>query len=127
KAGVAYCVAAYTDVHGVGKAKCVPIDHFSGMMRGSELFTGAALDGLGQEPNDDELSVRPDLKRIVELPWMRGYAWAPGHLYFHHPPGPMCGRVVPQRAIDRVAALGYGVNDGIESGSDFETREHRSV
>ena len=31
KAGVRYCLAAYTDVHGVGKAKCVPIDHFSGM------------------------------------------------------------------------------------------------
>ncbi len=71
KAGIRYCLAAYTDVHGVGKAKCVPIDHFSGMMRGSELFTGSALDGLGQEPNDDELSVRPDLNRIVELPWMR--------------------------------------------------------
>ncbi len=58
RAAIRYCLAAYTDVHGVGKAKCVPIDHFSGMMRGSELFTGAALDGLGQEPNDDELSVR---------------------------------------------------------------------
>src|SRR5207248_7488239 len=65
--GIRYCLAAYADVHGVGKAKCVPIDHFSTMMRGSELFTGAALDGLGQEPSDDELSIRPDLDRIVEL------------------------------------------------------------
>ena len=64
EAGVEYCLAAYTDVHGVGKAKCVPIDHFVEMMRGSELFTGAALDGLGQEPSDDELSVRPDLDRV---------------------------------------------------------------
>jgi len=114
-AGIKYCLAAYTDVHGVGKAKAVPIDHFTGMMRGSELFTGAALDGLGQAPNDDELSVRPDLDRIVELPWMPGYAWAPGHLYFHHEPWPMCSRVVLQRAVDRAAALGYVFNLGIET------------
>jgi len=114
-AGIKYCLAAYTDVHGVGKAKAVPIDHFTGMMRGSELFTGAAVDGLGQAPNDDELSVRPDLDRIVELPWMPGYAWAPGHLYFHHEPWPMCSRVVLQRAVDRAAALGYVFNLGIET------------
>ena len=30
------------------------------MMRGSELFTGAASDGLGQTPSDDELAVHPD-------------------------------------------------------------------
>src|SRR5262249_16870026 len=53
--GVEYCLSAYTDVHGVAKAKAVPIDHFVSMMRGSELFTGAAIDGLGQEPSDDEL------------------------------------------------------------------------
>ena len=40
--GVRHCLAAYVDVHGVAKAKAVPISHFSRMMRGSELFTGAA-------------------------------------------------------------------------------------
>ena len=114
-AGIRYCLAAYTDVHGVGKAKCVPIDHFGSMMRGSELFTGAALDGLGQGPADDELSIRPDLKRIVELPWMKGFAWAPGHLYYHQEPWPMCSRVVLQRAVDRAAAMGYVFNLGIET------------
>ena len=38
EAGVAYCLAAYVDVHGIPKAKIVPIDHFERMMRGSELF-----------------------------------------------------------------------------------------
>ena len=46
--GVRYCFASYVDVHGVMKGKAVPIDHFDRMMRGSELYTGAALDGLGQ-------------------------------------------------------------------------------
>ena len=45
--GVAYCLSAYVDMHGVPKAKAVPIDHFADMMSGSELFTGAAIDVTG--------------------------------------------------------------------------------
>ncbi len=125
--GVRYCLAAYTDVHGVGKAKAVPIDHFGGMMRGSELFTGAALDGLGQGPSDDELSVRPDLERIVVLPWRRDVAWAPGFLHYHGEPWPMCSRVVLQRAVDRAAALGYTMNLGIETEFYLVRREDGRV
>ena len=125
--GIKYVLAAYTDVYGAGKAKCVPIDHFASAMRGSELFTGAALDGLGQGPSDDELSVRPDLDRIVELPWQKGVAWAPGFLYYHGEPWPMCGRVVLQRAVDRAAALGYVFNLGIETEFYLVRRENGQV
>ena len=61
-------MATYVDGHGVAKCKAVPIDHFDQMMHGSELFTGAALDLLGQSPADDELAVFPDPKAIVQLP-----------------------------------------------------------
>lgn len=125
--GVSYVLAAYTDVHGIGKAKCVPIDHFTTMVRGSELFTGAALDGLGQEPSDDELSVRPDLDRIVRLPWRREIAWAPGFLYYHGGPWPMCSRVVLQRAVDRAAELGLVFNLGIETEFYLVRRENGAV
>lgn len=125
--GIRYCLGAYTDVHGIGKAKCVPIDHFSGLMRGSELFTGAALDGLGQEPSDDELSVRPDLERIVTLPWRPEIAWAPGYLHHHGEPWPMCSRVVLQRAVDRAARLGFVFNVGIETEFYLVRREDERV
>ena len=55
KKGVKYCFSSFVDVHGIPKGKTVPVHHFERMMRGSELFTGAALDGLGQGPSDDEL------------------------------------------------------------------------
>ena len=58
--GVEYCMATYADGHGIAKCKTVPLDHFHAMMHGSELFTGAALDMLGQSPADDELAVWPD-------------------------------------------------------------------
>ena len=86
-------------MHGIPKCKAVPIDHFVGMMQGSELFTGAALDGLGQEPSDDELSVRPDLDAITVLPWEPTVAWAPGQLYFHDDPWPMDSRTVLRRQV----------------------------
>jgi glutamine synthetase len=115
EAGVDYCLAAYVDVHGIPKCKAVPIDHFVDMMQGSELFTGAALDGLGQEPSDDELSVRPDLDAIAILPWQPTVAWAPGELTFHGKAWPMDSRNVLRRQVDRAAQLGLTFNLGIET------------
>lgn len=115
KAGVKYVFAAYTDLHGVGKGKVVPIEHFAEMMRGSELFTGAAIDGLGQGPADDEISPWPDLDRIMIMPHRPEVAVALGHLHYGGQPWPMCSRNVLQRAIDRAAAMGYTFNLGIET------------
>lgn len=112
--GVKFCLASYVDVHGIPKAKSVPIEHFERMMRGSELFTGAALDGLGQRPNDDELAVHPDPRAITILPWRPEVAWAPGHLRFHDEPWPMCSRNVLQRQIERLARHELIFNLGVE-------------
>ena len=114
-AGVEYCLSAYVDVHGVPKAKSVPIEHFGRMVGGSELFTGAAIDGLGQTPADDELSLRPDLDALTILPWQRDVAWAPGYLHLHGEPYPMCSRNVLKRQVDRAAERGYTFNLGIET------------
>jgi glutamine synthetase len=112
--GVKYVISAYTDVHGVGKGKMVPIEHFSDAMRGSELFTGAALDGLGHTPADDELSVRPELSAVVQLPHRPEVAWAPGYLYHGGEPYPMCSRTILRNALDRAASMGFMFNLGIE-------------
>jgi glutamine synthetase len=125
--GVEYCLAAYVDVHGIPKCKAVPIDHFVGMMQGSELFTGAALDGLGQEPSDDELSVHPDLQAITVLPWEPKVAWAPGQLHFHGEPWPMDSRTVLRRQIDRAAQQGLVFNLGIETEFFLVQRENGRV
>jgi glutamine synthetase len=113
--GVKYCLASFVDVHGVPKAKAVPIDHFERMMGGSELFTGAALDGLGQAPSDDELSVRPDAEAITVLPWEPSVAWAPGGLYYHGEPWSMCSRNVLRRQVERAEERGLVFNLGVET------------
>ena len=112
--GVKYCFPSYVDVHGIPKGKTVPIGHFERMMRGSELFTGAALDGLGQGPQDDELAIHPDPNAIQPLPWRPEVAWAPGNLMFHDKPWPMCSRNVLARQVERAHKLGLQFNLGIE-------------
>ena len=99
--GVEYCMPLYVDVHGVAKTKTVPIDHFDRMMRGSELFTGAALDGLGQGPHDDELAVLPDPDAVMQLPWRPNIAVIPGQLTYHEQPYPMCSRTILARQVER--------------------------
>ncbi len=113
-AGVEYCLSSFVDIHGVTKAKSVPIDHFVTMMNGSELYTGAAIDGLGQEPSDDELALWPELDAITVMPWEPTVAWAPGSLKLHDDPWPMDTRNVLKRQIDRLAERGLVFNLGIE-------------
>lgn len=112
--GVAYCMPFYVDVHGVPKTKTVPVDHFDRMMRGSELFTGAALDGLGQGPHDDELAVFPDPDSVIQLPWRPDVAIIPGQLMYHEQPYEMCSRTALAKQIERAAAMGLKLNLGIE-------------
>ncbi len=112
--GVKYCVGAYVDIHGVPKGKFVPIDHFMHFAHGSELYTGYALDGLGQRPNDDEIASLPDLDAITILPWKPEVAWMPADNAFHGQPYEINTRVALKKVLAEAAALGFGFNLGIE-------------
>ncbi|MBV9337919.1 MAG: type III glutamate--ammonia ligase [Solirubrobacterales bacterium] len=119
--GVKYAMATYADGHGTAKCKSVPLAHFEQMMRGSELFTGAALDLLGQSPADDELAVHPDLDAIVQLPWRPTIAFAPGNLYLRGEPYSMCSRTVLTRQVARARERGFIFNLGMETEFYFVT------
>ena len=112
--GVKYCIGAYVDIHGVPKAKVVPIAHLGQMAKGSERYTGYAVDGLGQAPNDDELTSVPDFDRIIQLPWEPKIAWMPADNHFHGKPYPLNTRVALKNQLAKAAGLGYGMNLGIE-------------
>lgn len=113
--GVQYLFGFYVDIHGVPKAKTVPIDHFDQWAAGSELYTVGALEGMGElGPNEDECVSIPDVSRIVQLPWDPKYAVAPADLLFHGEPYPHDSRAALKRQVERAAAMGYTVNVGIE-------------
>ncbi|GAC1603322.1 MAG: type III glutamate--ammonia ligase [Ramlibacter sp.] len=112
--GVKYCIGAYVDIHGVPKAKVVPIHHLAQMAKGSERYTGYALDGLGQAPNDDEITSVPDFSRLIQLPWEPKIAWIPADNHFKGKPYALNTRVALQQQLAQAAKLGFGMNLGIE-------------
>jgi glutamine synthetase len=112
--GVKYCIGAYVDIHGVPKGKVVPIDHLPHMAAGSERYTGYALDGLGQRPNEDEITSVPDLSHVIQLPWEPKLAWLPADNAFQGKPYPLNTRVALKNVLAQAAELGFGLNLGIE-------------
>jgi len=113
--GVRYLFGAYTDLHGVPKSKCVPIDHLEDMAAGSELYTVGALDGMGElGPNEDECVGIPDLSALTVLPWDKRYAIAPANLSLHDEPYSHDFRHLLQRQVAEADAMGYRCNMGVE-------------
>lgn len=112
--GVKYCVGAFVDIHGVPKGKVVPIDHFEDFASGSELYTGYALDGLGQSPNDDEIASLPDTNHVIQLPWNPEVAWMPADNTFKGEPYAVNTRVALKKVLADAEAMGFRANLGIE-------------
>jgi glutamine synthetase len=113
--GVEFCLASYVDIHGRSKCKVVPIDHLPRMMRGSELFTGAALDGVPQEVNDDEIAALPDPGAVTILPWKPNFAWFPSDLWLKDQPFEACSRQILRRMLNRLDTREMIFNLGIET------------
>ncbi len=117
-AGVKYAAISFVDVHGKPKAKMVPLNHLDQAARGSEMFTGAALDGVPQDVNDDEVAPpHPDLDAAIIAPFNREVAWfPPGDLWVGDtPPFEACSRQILKRVTADAATLGYTFNLGIET------------
>ena len=112
--GVRYALAAYSDMHGVSKSKVVPINHLGHMMQGSELCTGAALDGVPQDVSDEEVSPRPDPGSVIVLPWNPEIAWFASDLYCENQPFAPCNRQIFKRVLAQAEDMGFRFNFGIE-------------
>jgi glutamine synthetase len=113
--GVRYALATYVDMHGVSKTKMVPLAHFAQMMAGSELFTGAALDGVPQDISDEEVSTHPDPRSVIVLPWQKDVAWFASDLWCHEKPFDACSRQILRRQVDKAAKKGFLMNMGMEA------------
>jgi glutamine synthetase len=113
--GVRYALASFVDLHGVCKAKAVPIGHLDTMLAGSELFTGAALDGVPQEVSDDEVAAIPDPASATVLPWRPDTVWLASNLQLHGQPFPACSRTILCRVRDQAARMGLRFHLGVET------------
>ncbi|MEO1621134.1 MAG: type III glutamate--ammonia ligase [Cyanobacteria bacterium J06632_3] len=113
--GVKYALASFVDIHGMCKGKVVPMSHFDRMMQGSELFTGAALDGVPQEINDDEVGTLPDPNSATVLPWNSEIVWFASDLHLVGEPFEACCRTILKNVLQQAAEMGYTFNLGIET------------
>ncbi|PZV13608.1 MAG: type III glutamate--ammonia ligase [Leptolyngbya sp.] len=113
--GVKYALASFVDIHGMCKAKSVPLSHFGQMMAGSELFTGAALDGVPQDISDEEVATHPDPDSVTILPWKPEVAWFASDLYVKGKPFEACCRSILKKVLASAASMGYTFNLGIET------------
>jgi glutamine synthetase len=113
--GVKYAIASFVDIHGMCKAKMVPLSHFDQMMQGSELFTGAALDGVPQEVSDEEVATMPDLASATILPWNSEMVWLASDLHLQGKPFEACCRSILKSVLQQAAEMGFQFNLGIET------------
>lgn len=112
---VKYLIPSFVDAHGIPKTKIVPIAHLQRMLGGSEMFTGAALDGVPQDVADDEVAAHPDPDSCMIVPWRSDAAWFASDLWYQGDPFPACSRGILKRALARASDMGFSVNCGIEA------------
>jgi glutamine synthetase len=113
--GVKFLLASYVDMHGVSKGKVVPLAHLDRMLKGSELCTGAALDGVPQDVSDEEVAAYPDVASCTVLPWNKDVAWFASDLWCEGKPFEPCSRNILKRVLAKADAMGYGLNLGMEA------------
>jgi len=113
--GVRFMLASYVDMHGVSKGKVVPIAHLSKMLGGSELCTGAALDGVPQDVSDEEVAAFPDPQSCIVLPWKSDVAWFASDLWCQGKEFEPCSRNILKRVLKQAADMGFGFNLGMEA------------
>jgi glutamine synthetase len=112
--GIRYVLAQFVDIHGVAKAKAVPVEHLDMVLGDGAGFAGFALWGFGMGPHGPDYMAIGDLDTLRPLPWMPGYARIVCNGNVLGKPYPYCSRVALRRQLDALAAEGLTLYTGIE-------------
>lgn len=107
-------LAQFVDIHGVAKAKAVPIAHFRDIVDEGVGFAGFAVWGLGQQPHDPDYMALGDLDTLSLIPWQPGYARIVCNGRVRSQPWPLDTRYILQQQAARLADRGWRLNTGLE-------------
>ncbi len=116
-AGVQYILPQFTDIHGVAKGKLIPIDQWKSILNPGAGFAGPSIwgTGLGRHGDYSEYYGRADESAPVQqLPWMPTVARVVCDGFAGGKPLAACSRQTLKRQVERLKALGFGLNIGIE-------------
>ncbi|MEX2118956.1 MAG: type III glutamate--ammonia ligase [Pirellulales bacterium] len=112
--GVKFVLAQFVDIHGVAKAKAVPVNHFDDVLGAGAGFAGFAVWGLGQEPHDADYMAVGDLSTLSLLPWQPGYARIVCNGVVDGRAWPYDTRYILRRQVQRLSERGWTINTGLE-------------
>lgn len=112
--GVSYVLAQFVDIHGVAKAKSVPVAHLGSVLAEGAGFAGFAIWGVGIEPHGPDFMARGDLDTIGLVPWQPGLARIVCEGHVDGAPWQYDSRVVLKRQIARLSQRGYTLYTGLE-------------
>src|SRR4029077_13402008 len=113
KNNVKLVLAQFIDIHGVAKAKAVPVSHFDDILSDGAGFAGFAVWGLGQEPHDADYMAVGDLSTLSLVPWQPGYARIVCNGRVRGEPWPFDTRQVLLQQTGRLAERGWVMNVGM--------------
>ncbi|EYS87874.1 glutamine synthetase [Cupriavidus sp. SK-4] len=112
--GVSYVLAQFVDIHGVAKAKSVPVAHLGSVLAEGAGFAGFAIWGVGIEPHGPDFMARGDLDTIGLVPWQPGLARIVCEGHVDGAPWQYDSRVVLKRQIARLSQRGHTLYTGLE-------------
>ena len=111
---IKFVLAQFVDIHGVAKAKAVPVSHFEDILGDGAGFAGFAVWGLGQEPHDPDFMAVGDLSTLSVIPYQPGFARIVCNGVVKKEPWPFDTRYILQQQINRLAEHGLIMNTGLE-------------
>ncbi|MFT3803795.1 MAG: type III glutamate--ammonia ligase [Burkholderiaceae bacterium] len=112
--GISYVLAQFVDIHGVAKAKSVPVSHLPTVLGDGAGFAGFAIWGVGIEPNGPDFMAVGDLATLTPVPWQPGLARIVCEGHVDGRPWAYDSRVTLKRQIARLAERGYTLFTGLE-------------
>lgn len=111
---IRYVLAQFVDIHGVAKAKSVPVAHLGTVMNEGAGFAGFAICGVGISPHGPDFMAVGDLNTLTPVPWQPGLARIVCEGTVDGVRWPLDSRVLLRKQLARLAEQGLTFNTGLE-------------
>jgi glutamine synthetase len=112
--GVKYVLAQFVDIHGVAKAKSVPVSHLKSVLTAGAGFAGFAIWGVGIEPNGPDYMAVGDLATLTPVPWQPGLARIVCDGHVNGEAWQYDSRVTLKKAVARMTERNWTLFTGLE-------------
>jgi len=112
--GIRYVLAQFVDIHGVAKAKAVPVAHLKSVLTDGAGFAGFAIWGVGIEPHGPDFMAVGELRTLSLVPWQPSMARIVCDGHVNGQPWAFDSRVTLKKQIARLDARQWTLNTGLE-------------